>query len=208
MAYNFIRANTSVISGNAPITDYPLTISCWFNTSLTNTNQILVGLYDVGNISNCALLLRPTALLSVSSRASSSTVFANSSATHSTNVWHHGCGVWSSASSRSVYLDGGNVGTSIANRALYNIVNINLGNSNIVANVGLQGNIAEIGIWNIALSESDIISLSKNLSPGLIHSNNLVFYSPLIRNVYDYTGISNISATNNPSVTNHVRIYT
>lgn len=207
MAYNFIRANASVISGNVPITEYPLTISCWFNTSLTNTNQILVGLYDTSNISNCALLLRPTALLSVSSRASSSTVFANASTTHSTNIWHHACGVWASSSSRSVYLDGGNVGTSTASRALYDIVNINLGNSTIVGSVGLQGNIGEIGIWNIPLDQTDILSLAKNISPRLIQPNNLVFYSPLIKNVYDYMGTSNISAINNPSVTNHIRIY-
>lgn len=207
MAYNFVRANASVISGNAPIIDYPLTISCWFNTSITNTNQILVGLYDTSNISNCALLLRPTALLSVSSRASSSTVFANASTTHSTNVWHHACGVWASSSSRSVYLDGSNVGTNTTTRALSGIENINIGNSTIVASVGLQGNIGEIGIWNIALNQSDIISLSKYVSPKLVQLNNLVFYSPLVRNVYDYTGTSSIAAVNSPTVTNHVRIY-
>lgn len=207
MAYNFVRVNSSVISGNVPIIDYPLTISCWFNTSLTNTNQILVGLYDTGNVSNCALLLRPTALLSVSSRASSSTVFANSSASHSTNIWHHACGVWSSSSSRSVYLDASNVGTNTTTRALNGIQNINIGNSTIVASVGLQGNIGEIGIWDLALDARDIVSLSKSLSPRLIKPNNLIFYSPLIRNTYDYTGTSSISAVNSPTVTNHVRIY-
>jgi hypothetical protein len=207
MSYNFVRANASVINGSAPIFDYPLTISCWFKTSLNNTNQILVGLYDTGNISNCALLLRPTGLVAVSSRASSSTVFANTSGTHTTNTWHHACGVWSSSSNRTVYLDGGNTGNNTVTRVLNNVVNINIGNSTIVGSVGLQGDICEVAIWNIALSLDNITTLSKFISPYYISRNNLVFYSPLIRNIQDLSGTTNISSANSPSVSAHARMY-
>lgn len=207
MAYNFVRSNNSAISGSTPIIDYPFTISCWFRTSLTNTNQVLVGLYDTANVSNCSLLLRPTALVSVSSRASSSTVFANSTATHSTNIWHHACGVWSSSSSRSVYLDGGNSATNTTTRALSGIQNINIGNSTILASVGLQGNICEVGIWNTSLSISDILSLANAISPKLVSSKDLIFYAPLVNNIYDYLGSTSISGVNSPTPTSHARIY-
>lgn len=207
MAYNFIRANSSVISGNTPITDYPFTISCWFRTSLTNTNQTLVAINDTGNISTCSLLLRPTALLSVSTRAASSTVFANSTATHSTNIWHHACGVWSSSTSRSVYLDGGNSGTNTATRALSGAESINIGNTTLLTNLSLQGNICEVGIWNTSLSSSDILSLANAASPKLVSSKDLIFYAPLVNNIYDYLGSTSISGVNSPTPTSHARIY-
>lgn len=207
MSYNFVRANASVIAGATPVSDFPFTISCWFKTSLTNTNQVLVGIYDSGGISNCAILLRPGSLLSVSARSSSSTVFANSTATYSTNTWTHACGVFSSTTSRTIYLNGANSATNTSIRTLDSPININIGNSTLLASVGLAGDICEIGIWNVDLPNSEISALANGISPKLLSPKDLIFYAPLIRNIYDYCGSTNISGVNSPSPSEHTRIY-
>jgi hypothetical protein len=71
----------------------------------------------------------------------------------------------------------------------------------------MPGTIAEAAIWNIALAAADINSLSKGISPLLIHPQNLVMYAPLIRNLQDikhgYPLINNNAAT----VATHPKIY-
>jgi hypothetical protein len=70
----------------------------------------------------------------------------------------------------------------------------------------VNGQLAEVGIWNSDLSSEEILSLSKNFSPALIRPMNLVSYVPLLRNINDLERGSINTAINNPTVATHPRI--
>jgi len=60
-----------------------------------------------------------------------------------------------------------------------------------------DGRLAEVGIWNRVLTDSEIVSLSKGFSP-LFYPNGLIFYAPLIgtpRIEPDATANSGVKAT-------------
>jgi len=73
----------------------------------------------------------------------------------------------------------------------------------------MEGYIAEVAIWNDTLTTDELTSLYKGTKASQIRPQNLKFYMPLVRNIYDETA-STTSITSgftaNPQV-NHVRRY-
>ena len=71
----------------------------------------------------------------------------------------------------------------------------------------LNGDIAEVGIWNAALTAAEIASLSKGMTCDKIRPQNLVFYAPLVRDLIDAKGGLTITNNNGATVANHPRVY-
>ena len=46
-----------------------------------------------------------------------------------------------------------------------------------------NGRIAEVGIWNVALTAEEIASLAKGMTCDKVRPQSLVFYAPLVRNL-------------------------
>jgi hypothetical protein len=67
--------------------------------------------------------------------------------------------------------------------------------------------IAEVGIWNVALTAAEVASLAKGVTCNKIRPQNLVFYAPLIRNLQDTKGGRIITPVNSPIVAAHPRVY-
>jgi len=94
--------------------------------------------------------------------------------------WHHVAGVYPATNSRTVYLDGvaGNTETT-------NLASASAGRTAIGAlykNVGsnfFDGRVAEVGIWNVALTAVEITALSRGVSPRRIRPESLVGYWPV-----------------------------
>ena len=66
----------------------------------------------------------------------------------------------------------------------------------------MNGDLAHIAIWNVALTDAEIASLYNGgigLDPRYVRSANLVAYWPLIRNDLDYIGGYNLTAYNSPT---------
>ena len=70
-----------------------------------------------------------------------------------------------------------------------------------------NGLLAEVGIWNAALSPAEIASLAKGVTCDKIRPQNLVFYAPLIRDLLDQKGGKTITNNNGATVANHPCIY-
>ena len=72
-----------------------------------------------------------------------------------------------------------------------------------------EGYLAEVAIWNVTLTTDELSSLYTGTKANQIRPQNLKFYMPLVRNIYDATN-STTSITSgftaNPEV-NHVRRY-
>jgi len=67
--------------------------------------------------------------------------------------------------------------------------------------------IAEVGIWNAALTQPEIASLAKGMTCDKIRPQNLVFYTPLVRDLIDQKGGLVITNNNAATVAAHPRIY-
>jgi hypothetical protein len=70
------------------------------------------------------------------------------------------------------------------------------------------GEIADVGIWNTALSDAEIVSLSKGITCNRVCPQSLRFYAPLTRNISDIRNNRTLTLVNSPTVSSHPRIYT
>jgi hypothetical protein len=210
MAYNFNGTN-QYLNGSFSLIP-PLTISCWARLSVITTNPALVSIQGTNLIQNGYLL---------GIRANSSLRFFTASngvigaATQPTpvvqNTWFHGAGVMSTLSNRTVYQDFINSGTNTTAFASAPPVDRFVIGAEFegtpTASYYANGQIAEVGIWNVALTAAEIASLAKGMTCDKVRPQSLVFYAPLIRDLQDTKGGLIITPVNNPTVATHPRIY-
>ena len=181
---NFFRYASGVI------TAAPVTIACWAKTSITGSAQIMGGLFTSGsaaNRNNFQIRLNNTEAVVAASSSATGESNAATSTTITAGTWFHACGVFASATSRAAYLNGGGKVTETTSRVPSGIdrtsVGVGDGSSalNPFAPAG-TGDIAEVAIWDIDLTDAEVLLLSKGVSPLLVRPGNLVGYWPLVGN--------------------------
>lgn len=126
-----------------------------------------------------------------------------------TNTWRHAAGVFTSTTSRTVYLDGTTTATnttSVSDPTSLDNLTIGARRNSSIVNY-FTGSIAEVGIWNVALAADEIASLADGMTCDKIRPQNLVFYAPLIRDLQDVRGGLSITNNNGATVANHPRVY-
>lgn len=177
---------------NPPVTAVPLTISAWGRRQVAAGFLDLVSLWDlVGSGTNyfeLMLLDDGTGVggfgggggllcyaLGGGSSGSATAVTPVAAPNPSASEWHHACGVWTSASSRAAFIDGGNKGTNATSTTPSGIVSTAIGQASF--NAG--GSIADVAIWNVALSDAEVLALARGMSPMLVRPSALVAYWPL-----------------------------
>ena len=149
--------------------------------------------------------------------AGGSTASATAGTALGTGTWAHAAAVYVSTASRFAYKNGV-VGTeNTTSLTPTTIDGVRLG-----AQVGtnfMDGTLAEVGIWNVALDAGEIAALAKGFSPQLIRPASLIHYYPLIRGTVNQGGSSNttldrgkaglnLTETNTPTYSDpHVRLY-
>jgi hypothetical protein len=210
MAYEF--ATNKFLTASAPITAAPLTVACWFYANNNTTQHALVVLEDAGGTHRFDLqALGATAgdPIQCAAAAGASSGFARTSTGFSANTWNHACGVQSATTSRTAYLNAGGEITNTADRTPVGIsvlkigaINVNGANANF-----MNGLIAEVGIWNAALTAAEVASLAKGMTCDKVRPQNLVFYAPLVRDLVDQKGGLTITNNNSATVANHPRVY-
>lgn len=213
MARSFSGVNQSLDSadGTTQITATPLTMACWFNTSVASTLQALmhIGLATGGGTASYfGLEVNNSDQVIASARAGSTTNSAVTSTTYSTNTWSHACGVFASATDRRAFLNGGGKGTNATSRTPTSLSRYIIGLRN--DNGGdLTGLIAEACIWSAALDDSEVAALAAGYRPDLIRPGSVVEYwsifgrtSPEI-NLYSATALT----VNGATLADHPRIY-
>ena len=193
MARLFNGTNDSIEGASAPVTSYPLTIACWVNPSVL-TAGVLISVGISGGSDRFQIYIdsanskRVATLIS----ASGSTVETYVSGTYSTGSWFHAASVFTSSSARSAYYNGilgtGGFpsGTPLTPSGL-NRINIGARYNTTLGGYA-SGSIAEVGVWNVALTADEIASLAKGFPCRLVRPSALQFYSRLVRNVQDLRG--------------------
>jgi hypothetical protein len=128
----------------------------------------------------------------------------------SAGSWNHYAGVFASGSSRTPYTNGvaGAQNTTSVAAITPTVTSIGAwfeGTSNPIQ--FFDGQIAEVGIWNAALTAAEIASLAKGMTCDKVRPQSLVFYAPLVRDLQDARGGLAITNNNAATVANHPRVY-
>jgi len=211
MSRVFSSASEQSLTSTPPVTTEAFTFGCWFRTSNLTDSQGLMGIASSGDASVYAVLAvlggETGDPIGITARGTTSYTVQSTSGI-SSNTWHHACGVFTSDTSRDVYLDGGSSANSSGSVTLANIDRFSVGM--LHRNAGIwwhDGDIAEVGVWNVALTSAEIGMLAQGYSPLLIRPESLVFYTPLIRdNDEDLVGGLSLTANGSPTVSDHPRI--
>ena len=212
MAYDFNGTTQRLSVTSTPVTAVPLTLACWFRPGRVSSNEVLLTVINASTGDRFALLplgslagdpLRANVLAGVNQGSADSTIG------FSANSWQHGCGVFASNTSRTVYLDGGNSAVNTTSIEPSGVNQIRVASRPLISVEGLffDGQVAEVGIWNAALTAAEVASLAKGMTCDKVRPQNLVFYAPLIRDLIDAKGGLTITNNNGATVANHTRVY-
>ena len=207
MAQAFNGSNQYLSTASSPVLNVPITLAFWARTS-ASANNTAVAVGESGGGTHRQQIQFYTGLVSAATVGSAGASFANSSVNPTSNQWAHAVGVFSAVNSRLIYFNGANTGNNTVSNSTNNANAIYIGarNSN---GVGLyfSGDIAEVGVWNVALTAAEIASLAKGMTCDKIRPQSLVFYAPLVRDLQDVKGGLTITNNNAATVAAHPRIY-
>ncbi len=204
MARLFVAANSEfLVSSAAPVTAAPLTFSGWFYHSNESTSQEFMYLGDRGTGTHFfAFSARSSGALRFTARAGPSQ-HATTSDTFVLNTWNHACGVARAADDRSVFLNGGGEATNTTSSVPASINAFGVGaRCTDSPSQFFDGRLAEFGVWNVALSDAEVVSLSRGVAPSMIRPNSLVLYTQLHQAAGDdYDAVGGLVLTDNGTVT-------
>lgn len=206
MAFDFDGTTGKFIScESAPVTAAPLTISF-----IVNPRSVAAGtaffIFNLANkIANHAFLIY-TGANNINFWVSSSQTTLNSFATGFQQV----TAVTSSSSSRFILRNETKSVENTSTSTPPGITAMGIGaqyynNSNGTS--ALNGLLAEVAVWSAALTDNEIVSLSKGFKATRVRPQSLVFYAPLLRNLQDLRQGRTLANNNGVGVANHPRVY-
>lgn len=216
MAYQFVRASSQYLqASSAPAQGTPMTLAAWVQPSATNVAQVALcvsaanpsaGHRHVIGISGGGLWRAATRAV-VAGAATTVNALGNSA---TANEWTHLAGVFPSLSSRSVYANGSVQATTTTTISSIDTfarttVGADVDGAGISAYFG--GLIAEVGIWSVALTADEIVSLSKGVACDHVRPQSLVLYAPLVRTIADMARLLSLSNVGTATVAAHPRVY-
>lgn len=171
----------------APVTAAPLTIASWVYSNSIPTGEDGAGIVSLSTTSgdfDIFGLALATSTNAVRAFAFDDNYGESATGSPGTGSWFHAAAVFASTSSRTAYLDGsaGTADTTSVTPASIGLTHIGeLAGSNGSELYGaLDARVAEVAVWNAALTTPEIASLADGFSPLLIRPQSLVFYAPII----------------------------
>lgn len=162
------------------VTAVPLSIAAWARDTAGSGLHEMVGIGNSGSASGrntYDLYLSGTSLRAYTGDGSSGD-FCSAGAAAPTNTWFHAAAVFAANNSRAVYLNGGNKGTNAVSHTPSGINRVTIGVEAIIASPW-SGDLAEIAIWNVALSDTEVAKLAAGVHPFHIQPQALVCYCPV-----------------------------
>jgi len=210
MAFSFNGSSSYIEATSTPVTATPFTMVCWFNPTNVSTDGALMAIGNSAGSNRFQMNMNGATggdTIAISS-VGASTATASSTNLFTANTWHHAAAVCASNASRTIYLNGVQGTPNTTSITVVGVNNIMIGGRWNGGSRGFFANtkIAEVAIWNIALTNDEVLSLSKGFAPYLIRPMNLRFYNRCLRISRDLSGGRALTQTN---ITNydHPRIY-
>jgi hypothetical protein len=183
MARDFDDVDDYLEYAGAVRTALPVTMACWIYPDLVG-GDVPISLSTAGASNSISLQITVAGVLHARSSTTAAVVnAADTTATVSAATWAHVAGVFTSTTSRTAYINGANAVTDTTlnnpSAASFNTTNIGCRYEAARANF-FGGAIAEAGVWSVALTAAELLSLAKGVSPLSIRPQSLVSYWPLI----------------------------
>lgn len=133
-----------------------------------------------GNVNYFSLDLNTSFAALAQTRDASGLVTATSGTTGSINTWFHATAVFAAANDRRAYVNGGTVGTNATSRTPASLDAATIGRLERSSPTQyFSGNIAEVGLWSVALSAVEIAALAAGIAPPSVQRDALVGYWPI-----------------------------
>lgn len=182
MSYLFDGVDDSLSIDSAVKATTPFTMAAWFKTTDLALSQDLVSMVDKDVATHYQRLFFAGAVagdpIRADGRAGSggTTQSAATTTAPGTGVWHHACGVFTGASARAVFLDGAGKGTNTGSVTVTGLDRTSIGRLMWSAPTQpMAGRIAEVAIWDIALSDAEVASLAvPGTDPATVRPDALV----------------------------------
>lgn len=205
MARSFVESNSEYLahSVGSPVSGAPLSISCWFYGVSNPTNDGLVDLTSaIGSFANrFRLWLFFGRLVKFEAIDFSGGGDCVTSTAYTLNTWNHVLGVEDSPSSRRVRLNNGGEGTSAVSKTPSGVDNVVIGRQE---SVYMDGRIAEVAVWNAALTNAENAILRQGYSALFVRPELLAAYWTLLRTDRDeWSGSYDMTAFNTPTWADH-----
>jgi hypothetical protein len=180
MARAFTNAVSNYINMGSPAVLQPASVSmsCWIKVNQTAT-FCAVGGMDLGGFARGYLLDDSGTTISWRvGNGSWSTITGN---TLSTGVWRHLLGTYD-GTTQNYYEDGVSQGPLTPSiTLLYTSTEFDVARygTSVTTSQMFGGSIADVAVWNVALSQIEATALAKGIRPNLIRRGALVGYWPL-----------------------------
>jgi hypothetical protein len=188
MARDFPGSNSNYLSitnpaGTLDITGTALTIAAWVRVdAFASASRAIASKYGSGTGDNQYILyVNSSGKLVCEVGDSGGVDRATGATTVTTSAWLHTVGRKNGvgASALQVFLNGVTDATASSNRSIQDTTdNFVIGNGQANA-FPFDGRIAEVALWNVALTAAEIAALAKGVSPLLVRPKNLAAYYPL-----------------------------
>lgn len=208
MAYSFAAGTQYLRTTPQTLFTYPFTMNLWFRITSLGTQKNLVMMENSINGERFAFFVS-TANNLIFAAVDVNGPIQNSISSVTANTWNMATAVCSSSTSRTIYLNNANATVSTTNRVPTLPTRIMMGaqwNGSVVT-PNMLGDIAEVGIWNQALSTQDIASLYRGTKPSYVKPQNLKNYYPLIRDITNHNGTHTVNNNTGSQGTVHYRRY-
>lgn len=211
-AVTFLIEQSSLTLGAAAV---PFSINCWFKTStLAATRQFI----QIGTATTNFRRIGINSSNQVVAQCSTGTLRTSTAGTFTSGAWSMATGVFSATNNRLAYTNAvaGTANTNTVTNAQPTILTVGGSQGNPNAN---DINLAEVAIWDVALTAADITALYDGHRATQVRPDNLIVYMPLVRaptgsagtNVhFNYVGpdISDNALNDvNATTTDHARRY-
>lgn len=200
-----------------PVSTPPLTLAAWVKSSTPTQNGSPIATLCHTTINTWwflgmnATTARPQAQAYDGTTAAIATAVSAAAA----DTWTHVCAVFSSLSAQACYIGGASKGTAttavVQPTLNYTVVGALFFNSGLYS-ASWDGDVAEVALWNAALSDAEVAQLATGgtggigLAATLVRPGNLVAYYPLLGTTSpepDVIGGTGLTLINAPTAATH-----
>jgi hypothetical protein len=208
MAYEFNGTSQYLDTQSSPISGYPLTMFFRGTGRTQGRAGMVVTVNSGANPDRHQVSYSSGGVIAAASVVDPNSGAANTSTGVATNTPFAALGVYSSSTSRTAYLNGGEKVSNATNLTPTGFNAIGIA-ARFASSWGsfFDGRMSDVAIWNDALTDDEAVSLAKGFKAYRIRPQSLVFYAPLIRTLQDLRGGLTITNNNSATVARHPRVY-
>lgn len=179
MARNFNGTSDDLTLGSAVLSALPCTLAGWCRSALTADADTLISIGSSSTDTPFIQILIAQTIVQAQSRDDAGQLDNSCSGTHgwSANTWHHIAGTFA-ASAREVFGDGSSIkSTATPSQGAFTLNQTGLGVTFRTGKTNhVDGDLAECAVWNVILSNAEIVAHAAGLSAALIRPWALVGY--------------------------------